>query len=202
MSRKTLERATNVLFLDTEFTGLHQDTTLISLALVTQDGRYFYAESTEYDEDQVDEWVERHVLPHLTFDPLVSGRERIPWFEGVLVCGTESDIVLHLKRWLLETFGAAEEGSVEVWGDVLAYDWVLFCELFGGTMHIPDELHDIPFDLAALMKARGVDPDVNRFEYAGEEGRGANHQHHALWDAMAVRACYNKLMGGSRDTTD
>ena len=50
------------LFLDTEFTGLHQNTTLISLALVADTGEEFYAESAWYDETQINAWLQEHVL--------------------------------------------------------------------------------------------------------------------------------------------
>jgi hypothetical protein len=35
------------LFLDTEFTGLHQNTTLISIGLIADTGDTFYAELTD-----------------------------------------------------------------------------------------------------------------------------------------------------------
>lgn len=34
------------IFFDTEFTGLHQNTTLISIGLVSDEGERFYAELT------------------------------------------------------------------------------------------------------------------------------------------------------------
>lgn len=37
------------IFFDTEFTGLHQSTTLISIGLISKDGRTFYAECNDYD---------------------------------------------------------------------------------------------------------------------------------------------------------
>lgn len=33
-----------IIFFDTEFTGLHKDTTLISIGLVSETGEKFYAE--------------------------------------------------------------------------------------------------------------------------------------------------------------
>ena len=56
------------VFLDTEFTGLHKDTTLISLALVDKQNRYFYAEFTDYDKYQVDKWIKNNVIKHLLLD--------------------------------------------------------------------------------------------------------------------------------------
>ena len=40
------------VWFDTEFTGLHKNTTLISIGLVTENGKTFYAEFTDYDESQ------------------------------------------------------------------------------------------------------------------------------------------------------
>ena len=50
------------IFFDTEFTGLHKDTTLISIGLVSQDGKQFYAEFTDYDGKQVGDWIQENVI--------------------------------------------------------------------------------------------------------------------------------------------
>ena len=46
------------IFFDTEFTGLHKDTTLISIGLIAEDRRCFYAELTDYKRTlpDVDNW--------------------------------------------------------------------------------------------------------------------------------------------------
>jgi hypothetical protein len=36
------------VFLGTEFTGLYQNTSLVSIGLVTEDGKTFYAEFDDY----------------------------------------------------------------------------------------------------------------------------------------------------------
>ena len=43
------------IFFDMEFTGLHQKTTLISIGLIAEDGRTFYAEFNDYDKSQLDD---------------------------------------------------------------------------------------------------------------------------------------------------
>jgi len=43
------------------------------------------------------------------------------------------------------------------------------------------------------MKIKGVDPDVNRENFAGLD-LGNTQTHHALWDAKVIKACYDKLM--------
>ena len=40
------------LFFDTEFTGLHAGTTLVSIGIVAENGKKFYAEFSDYDESQ------------------------------------------------------------------------------------------------------------------------------------------------------
>ena len=55
------------LFFDTEFTGLRKDTTLISIGIVSEDDRTFYAELTDYDRQQAEEneWVKENVMTQL-----------------------------------------------------------------------------------------------------------------------------------------
>lgn len=58
------------LFLDTEFTDLIPDNKLISIALVSEDGRYFYAELTDtYERCECSDFVMNFVLPYLKGDP-------------------------------------------------------------------------------------------------------------------------------------
>ena len=42
------------VFFDTEFTGLHQNTSLISIGCIAEDGNTFYATLTDYNYLQVD----------------------------------------------------------------------------------------------------------------------------------------------------
>ena len=52
---------TNIFF-DSEFTGLHQNTTLISIGCVSETGEAFYATLNDYNVLQVDTWIEDNVL--------------------------------------------------------------------------------------------------------------------------------------------
>ena len=53
-----------LIFLDSEFTDFARPG-LISLALVAEDGREFYAERTDYDRDACSEFVQKNVVPIL-----------------------------------------------------------------------------------------------------------------------------------------
>jgi hypothetical protein len=98
------------------------------------------------------------------------------------------DIRRELSKWL-EQFE-----SIEVWSDCLAYDWVLFCDIFGSAFDIPKNIYYIPFDICTLFKAKGIDPDINREVYAEWGDNTLDRKHNALWDARVIKACYDKLM--------
>jgi len=161
------------IFFDTEFTGLHKNTTLISIGLVSEKDTEFYAELNDYDESQVDDWLRDNVISKLG---------NIPRYGGSRIY-----VANKLRLWF-EQFD-----KVEIWSDCYAYDWVLFVNLFGTAFDIPKNIYYIPFDIATLMKMKGVDPDINREEFAGLD-LGDNQKHNALWDAKVIKACYNKLM--------
>ncbi|MFA5135286.1 MAG: 3'-5' exoribonuclease [Patescibacteria group bacterium] len=171
------------LFLDTEFTGLHQGTTLISLALVAETGEEFYAEFTDCDLDQVDDWIEENVLSGLYLQTKHHAGPNT--FE---VLNNTEVIAMTLSKWLRQF-----ESSVEIWSDVLAYDFVLFCELFGGAQNLPSNVFYIPFDLATVFKLKGLDPDLNREEFAALSDSSLP-QHNALRDARVQRRCFEICM--------
>ena len=177
------------IFFDTEFTGLHQNTTLISIGLVAEDGQSFYAELTDYDKTQVDDWIQKNVIDNLILINSYHGSTNIR-----CVCDL-ANLKIYLSDWL------AKFDSVEMWSDCLPYDWVLFCQIFGHAFNIPKNVYYIPFDICTLMKAKGIDPDINREEFAGNlievntsEHWGSDTKHNALWDAYVIRACYLKLV--------
>jgi hypothetical protein len=189
------------VFFDTEFTGLHQNTTLISIGCVAEDGRMFYAECTDYDEAQVDDWLREHVIanltlhlpePHPEYGPTEGWANytkvpRKPKQYNCEVKGKSAFVVSCLADWLRDC------GEVAMWSDCLAYDWVLFCQLFGGALKIPAHIYYIPFDLSTLLKLKGVDPDISREDFAEMSGADAV-KHNALWDARVIKACYDKAM--------
>lgn len=172
------------IFFDTEFTGLHQFTTLVSIGLIAEDGSTFYAELTDYDKSQVDEWIQTNVIDNLTIDDV--NLLDIDSETNIVAKGNSTIVATSLKAWL------SRFESVEIWSDCLAYDWVLFCNLFGGALNIPDNVYYIPMDICTLMKIKGIDPDISREEFIDESIDGVKHN--SLYDAKVIQACYNKLM--------
>lgn len=178
------------LFFDTEFTGLHQFTSLISIGIVAEDiGATFYAEFTDYDKSRVDDWLQDNVISKLIYNGRDSFAKRVG--NGIQMRGTTEEVREELGKWLSQF----NQTGVEIWSDCLAYDWVLFNQIFGHAFSIPDYVYYIPFDICTVFKMKGIDPDINREEYAGEHaGLGDGYKHNALHDAMIIQRCYKKLM--------
>jgi hypothetical protein len=178
------------VFFDTEFTGLHQGATLVSIGLVAETGQQFYAEFDDYDVSQVDEWLQGNVIDKLWLN--YQGNAAFP--EEWYIRGNKQEIKEALTVWLKQF------EQVEMWSDCLSYDWVLFCQLFGHAFNIPKNVHYIPFDICTSFKENGIDPDINREQFAGEVEikfpkpiYNGVWKHNALWDAFVIKACYNKL---------
>ena len=177
---------TTKIFFDTEFTGLHQETTLISIGLISECGKTFYAELTDYNQAQIDDWLQNNVIDNLLMEEqsgfygkILGGNSSVQ-----LRCDTEK-LKIELTKWL-ESFG-----EVEMWSDCLAYDWVLFNQIFGHAFSIPKNVYYIPFDICIFFKALDIDPDISREEFA--ELKEGSKKHNALWDAKVIKSCYDKL---------
>jgi len=184
------------IFLDTEFTGLHQNTTLISIGLVAMDGREFYGEFNDYDQNQVDDWIKDNVISNLSypsedegeyyskirFDPTLSELEK----SDVKMRSDTGMIRRGLGIWLKEF------PSVEIWSDCLVYDWVLFNNIWGDAFNIPSNVYYIPFDICTLFKLKGIDPNISREKFIDLED--SSLKHNASYDAKVIKQCYLKLM--------
>ncbi len=107
-------------FYDTEFIDDGRVIDLISIGVVAEDGREYYAVSTEFDPQSAGRWVRTHVLPKLPppSSPLWRSRSQI-----------RSD---------LEDFlGIDRDEPIELWAWIGAYDHVALCQLWGAMTALP-----------------------------------------------------------------
>lgn len=178
-------------YFDTEFTGLHQNTTLISIGMIADDNRTFYGEFTDYDKSQVDEWIADNVISHLELDETNENPYEYD-FGNVTDWRIKGDT--KTIRHAMEMWFNFYNTKIEMWSDCLAYDWMLFCQLWGGALKVPEKIFYIPFDLCTLLKLSGVDPDVNREDFARSYFKDDyNSKHHALHDARIIKAICDML---------
>lgn len=187
------------VFMDTEFTGLHKNTTLISIGLITEQGQTFYAELTDYDKSQIDEWLTNNVISNLYLQDKLKGHNNVDSIisyedtDHITAIGTKEHIAQALRDWFAMITPAGEK--VEIWSDCLAYDWVLFNDLFGHAFNIPEQVYYIPFDICTLFHNANIDPDISREKFMGVDFLGEHsRKHNALYDARVIKSCYKQLI--------
>jgi len=171
-----------IVFLDTEFTGEHMGTTLVSLAMVTLEGEEFYVSVNDYDRNQVTDWLQENVLEYIDESQSTSSIEAYR----------------NISAWL-ENYSDGDRIFIVSAG--LAQDILLLYELFRfvtpeqqfHALHcLPKYLkHHAAIDLNTLFRICGVMPDVNRADFAGMNEE--NMRHIAIDDARVVRGCFLKL---------
>lgn len=112
---KAAELARQRFYIDTEFieSGPHRSIELISIGIVCEDGREFYAENWECPWDDANEWVKVNVYPHLK--------------GGAITLAA-------IREGILKFVGDAKP---EFWGYYADYDWVVFCQIFGAMVDLP-----------------------------------------------------------------
>lgn len=154
--------------LDTEFSesGPIRPITLISLALVADDGRELYLVNGDaLPPVQHNPWVMDHVIPNLD-----------------LVLAVIGGPVTHLAS-LIESFVAGDPHPV-FWGYYSAYDWVVFCQLWNVMDSLPDGWPAYCRDLRQFVDALGADPA----RLAGAPPTRHNALEDARWIARLRRA--------------
>lgn len=182
------------LFADLEFTRLHQKTTAISLGLISEDGNsQFYAEFTDYDKDQIDDWLEANVLNKLLF------RDRTtPFIErknGITEAMGSVSHVLTTQGGLLDWLNELSPSPLTFASFGLSYDLVIFRELFRlANVARPDKFTHYNYDVSTLFQEHVGDPSL---PYAKENflNLEPEQKHNALFDAQVARNIYLKIKG-------
>lgn len=133
-------------FYDTEFIEDGKTIDLISIGIVAEDGREYYAQNHDCRYDDASDWVWRNVYPHLHHFELRGHRSCKPWaaYEGQRGTGGCRDLGC-LWRYHdiigeeIKAFCDPEKyGKPEFWAYYAAYDHVALCQLFGRMMDLPD----------------------------------------------------------------
>lgn len=177
------------LIFNIECTGLHQNTTPVSIGAVC--GQYaFYGVFFSYDEDQVDEWLRKNVINNLN---LTKEFEKDLKKRYKLTC-THMDpasTVKEFKEWI--TTVTNKYGKLEVWSNRVAYNWVLFCEMWDGITGIPEDIYYTPYDISSYMRLLDIDPDTSLEAFAQVADKTDAFKHNALWDAIVIKGCKDRL---------
>ncbi len=132
-------------FYDCEFIEDGRTIDLISIGVVDERGREFYAVSTEFDGSRAVPWVRRHVL-----DKLPSPGDRA-W-------RSRGQIRDDLYRFFTAPLRDKPDERIELWAWYAAYDHVALAQLWGNMPALPRELPRFTKDLRQLWDERGCPP--------------------------------------------
>ena len=139
-------------FFDTEFHEYKRDGVntieLISIGIVAEDGREFYAESLDFDMQAAmeNEWLKENVIARLRSHQA----DKAP-FNGWIRDGGkggllhESEIAGDIRRFVGE--------KPEFYAYYADYDWVVFCWLFGRMIDLPKGFPMYCRDLKQMLDA-------------------------------------------------
>ena len=161
-------------FLDTEFIEDGQTITLLSLALVAEDGREFYQENYQASVfiEKANLWVQQNVFPHLQ---MVEQDKYGFLIRRKSLARSKQEI----REGILSFIG---QDIPEFWGYYCDYDWVIFCQLFGTMMDLPKGWPMYCRDLQQALDAL----DLSYLKQTDDM------PHHALSDARWISETYKK----------
>lgn len=165
-------------FYDTEFIEDGKTIDLVSIGIVCEDGRKYYAVSTEFNPKKADQWVKDNVLSKLPSknvnlsDPSISPREKQESFAWKSREQIKNDIIAFVG-----------EDKPEFWAYYADYDHVVLCQLFGRMIDLPKNFPFYTRDIKQLCVSLG-NPELPK------QGKG---EHNALDDAMWNKNAYEFL---------
>ncbi|WBB79975.1 polyadenylate-specific 3'-exoribonuclease AS [Micromonospora sp. WMMD882] len=160
-------------FYDCEFIEDGRTIDLVSIGVVDEHGREFYAVSTEFDDSRAVPWVRRNVL-----DKLPSPADRA-W-------RSRGRIRDDLLDFLVEPVRDRPDEPIELWAWYAAYDHVVLAQLWGSMTALPREIPRFTKELRQLWDDRGR-PALPTADSA---------RHDALVDARHNLARWRAMTGG------
>jgi hypothetical protein len=132
-------------FYDCEFVEDGHVIDLVSIGVVDEHGREYYAISTEFDDKPALPWVRRNVLDLLPSpsDPAWRSRDRIR---------------AELHEFLVAPLRERPAAQIELWAWYAAYDHVALAQLWGRMPELPREIPRFTKELRQLWDDRGRPP--------------------------------------------
>lgn len=188
-----------VLFYDFEMTGLHKNTTPISLGIVSEDGKKFYAEFVDFDFNQVNDWITKNVLDNLflkklypTVSPELLEKQICEWGKdgyeiSKLPCMATGVLMFESKRtkngftevvgtrqWISESLigWLSQFNKIQFVSDVCHYDFVLLIDLLtnGETaLDLPKNISAVCHDLNMDIARHFGISDCEAFDMSREQ---------------------------------
>ncbi len=157
-------------YLDTEFNEKKGSIQLISIGIENDKGDTYYAISSEFKDEDCNDWVKANVLPKLKDMPRFSLEK--------------------IKEDILGFVVNTEEDKPVFWGYYADYDWVVFCWLFGTMMDLPKGYpmycRDLKQEMVHLGLPKKLIPTQTEEHNALQDAKWNQRLHRALcvWEGQ------------------
>lgn len=196
---------TNIInvYFDTEFTGLQQETDLISIGCYTDNGEFFYGEFLDYSLAYCTDWIKENVIKNLLFGGSKFYNYFIP--NSVFISDLSENVSRSFKEWL-ESLIKYDNDMIQFVSDVSHYDFVLLIEyLAGNALTMPSYISPVCIDINPIIAKEFNISEADAFMLTREEIVKAIpadivkpsdyiwRKHNSLWDAYIIRMIYREL---------
>ncbi|TCN51807.1 uncharacterized protein DUF5051 [Rhodococcus sp. SMB37] len=175
---------------DTEFLEDGSTIELISIGIVAEDGREYYAVNSDMPVDRISkyDWLCQNVIPHL---PLRGGKPSKSFGSHRWSWSLDTTSTLVKPKWVIANevreFLLAHtdtDSEIELWADYGAYDHVALAQLWGRMIRLPKGLPMFTREFQQAWRDRGA-PDLPD---------QVDGQHDALADARHLKASFDLLL--------
>lgn len=194
----------NCVYCDIKHLGIDQECSMISLSVVTDDGREFYAEFNDYNNQAITPYIQKNVINELLMRDLLTtgpslGNKSLPAWGSVdkkernyehlsrtLVKGNTEQVLSSLQAWL------SMYDKVYFVMDNNAIGWALFNKAYIEMNRLPENISHSVIDIGSMIVSKGR-------EYVYELDRknliGGEHElNTALGKANQIKDCYKNLL--------
>ena len=183
---------------------------LISIGIVCEDGRSYYALNKECDLNEIceDEWLWEHVITPIYQEHVHGDARNYVGLNDENVKAvfnsfgrTKKQIREEIKQFIYLTSFINNPESIVNWEQVKGsfpidfygyfadYDWVVFCQLFGRMLDLPKGFPMYCRDLKQMMDDYGLTKEWKQKNCPDPKG-----EHNALVDAKWNLDLYNKII--------
>jgi hypothetical protein len=165
-------------YIDTEFIEYPFTIDLISLGIVSEDGRMLYMINADVNLYKASDWVRKNVL--FNMEEYNRKTDTFNITSKNLYCHSE------FKNKVLDFIGSE---TPEFWGYYSDYDWVVFCWIFGRMIDLPKHFPMFCNDLRQLeLQCGNVNLEALNFVGIPKD------KHNALYDACWTKEAHKFLL--------
>lgn len=174
-------------FYDTEFIEDGRTIDLVSIGIVSEDGREYYAVNRNVHWERVANpqfsWIRANVWPHLP----TTGPGQLPISKYHPDVKDKVQIAEEILKFVRLDPKADEAPEIELWADYCAYDHVALCQLWGRMVDLPSGMPFRTNDIMQLAQSLGV-------KESAFPKQKPDTIHHALYDARHNREVFSCLV--------